>query len=396
MKPPASRKAAVKELGGETKAMAGLSMLYVFPEPLPLPRARGLQVAHFVRALALQGVQITLAYVPSEGGHPFTPIGHEVPENVTLLPLSRQLWATRIKSNRLFMWRLSRWLRRQEKTGRLPSIVFFRHIKAAAQFARAFPRIPFLYEAHEVFAHTAKPTQRARLHYLENMVLEKAALIVANSRGSADGLRETFGLSKPIWVLPNGVEYPDALPPKPWSESRWHLIYAGSLFGWKGVDDLVDAMDLLPEYHLTVIGGNREQIERLKMSPGYPDGRISFRGHLPQHEVQSLLAKACVAILPNRADTDSAFTSPLKLFEYMAAGCAVVATDLPAIRELLGNDGAGWAVANSPASLAQAIRHVCELPDGGACLGELSRNRVRKFTWQNRGKELIELIAGLG
>lgn len=386
---------SLKGCRGETEASAGIRMLYVFPEPLPLPRARGLQVAHFVRALALLGVHITLAYVPGEGGHPFTPIGREVPENVTLLPFSRQLWGTRIKSNRLFMWRLSRWLRRQEKTGLLPSIVFFRHIKAAAQFAQAFPHIPFLYEAHEVFAHTAKATQRARLHYLENLVLEKAALVVANSRGSADVLRETFGVQKPIWVLPNGVEYPDNLPQKPWSESRLHLIYAGSLFGWKGVDDLIDAMNALPGYHLAVIGGSREQIERLKMRPGYPDDRVSFFGHLPQHEVQSLLAKACVAILPNRADTDSAFTSPLKLFEYMAAGCAVVATDLPAIRELLGRDGAGWAAANAPASLAQAIRQVCEQPDGGAGLGELSRIRVSKFTWQNRGKELVELISTL-
>lgn len=371
-------------------------MLYVFPEPLPLARARGLQVAHFVRALAMQGVSVTLAYVPGVNGHPFSPIGYEVPANVTLLPLSRNLWGTRIKSSRIFMWRLARWLRRQEKSGSSPTIVFFRHVKAAAQFAKAFPRIPFLYEAHEVFAHTAKVSQRRRLHRLESLTLDRAALIVANSRGSADGLRDTFQMQKPICVLPNAVDYRESLPEKPWYESRLHLIYAGSLFGWKGVDDLVDAMQFLPGYHLTVIGGSPEQIDRLKIRWSESGTRISFLGHLPQHEVQSLLARSCVAILPNRADTDSAFTSPLKLFEYMAAGCAVVASDLPALRESLGSDGGSWATANDPASLAQAIRQVCERPDGGAGLGELSRRRVREFTWENRAKMLIGLLGLIG
>ncbi len=369
-------------------------MLYVFPEPLPLPRARGVQVAHFIRALALLGVQVTLAYVPSRDSHPFAPIGHDVPENVTLLPLSRSIWGTRIKSHRLFMWRLSRWLRQKKASGKLPSIVFFRHIKVAALFARTFPNIPFIYEAHEVFAHTAKPSQQARLFLLEKEVLLRARHIVAISKGAADGLKKTFGISKPIIVLPSAVEYPERLPDKAWSESRMNLIYAGSLFGWKGVDDLQDAMCQLPGYHLTVIGGTSEQIGRLQ-SRKVGENCISFLGHLPQHEVQLLLAKACVAILPNRANTESAYTSPLKLFEYMAAGCAVVATDLPAIHELLGDDGASWAQPNDAASLAQAIRQVCESSDGGASLGKVSRERARQYTWKNRGKKLLNLVTGV-
>lgn len=372
--------------------MIGLHILYVFPEPLPLPRARGLQVAHFVRALALCGVRITLAYVTADGGHPFSPIGCDVPDNVTLLPLSRCLWGTRIKSNRLFMWRLSRWLRGQEKQRTLPSIVFFRHVKVAAQFARDFPNIPFVYEAHEVFAQTAKPSQQSRLRRLEHFVLDKAVLIVANSKGTADGLTVIHGLMRQLSVLPNAVDYPNSLPKKLWSQSRLHLIYAGSLFGWKGVDDLVQAMEVLPGYRLTIVGGSAEQIERLQARSTKVGGGITYLGQRPQHEVQSLLANACVAILPNRADPDSAFTSPLKLFEYMAAGCAVVATDIPAVRELLGEDGAIWALPGSPVSLAEAVQQVCGRSDGGAGLGEISRNRVRQFTWENRARQLIELI----
>ena len=372
-----------------------MHILYVFPEPLPLPRARGLQVAHFVRALALEGAKVTLAYVPGEGEHPFVSIGYDVPENVALLPLSRNLPLTRIKSQRFFMWRLADWLNQERKSGKGPSVVFFRHVKAAVHFAQQFSDIPFVYEAHEVFAHTAKSSQQERMFLLEAEVLYKASLIVAISNGAADGLKRNFKLQKPIIILPSAVEVPDSLPEKPWAESKLHLIYAGSLFGWKGVDDLVDALNILPGFNLTIIGGNIDQIERLKKRRSSSGGEVSFIGHLSYCEVQSALAGSCVAVLPNRADSVSAFTSPLKLFEYMAAGCAIVASDLPVLHEVLGNDGAAWAQPNDPASLANAIRQVCEQSDGGASLGSLSRERVRPYTWRSRGNTLIRHIAAL-
>lgn len=368
-------------------------LLYVFPEPLPLPRARGVQVAHFVRALAMTGIRLTLAYVPGEAGHPFSPIGHEIPPNVTLLPLSRNFGCTPLKSHRLFMWRLERWLRQQIRGSNAPDIVFFRHIKAAAQFAKAFPDIPFIYEAHEVFAKTAKSSQQARLRTLESLVMQDAALLLANSAGTANSLAATYPLRQKVHILPNGVEYPDSLPAKPWSASQQQLVYAGSLFGWKGVDDLVDAMTLLPDFHLRIAGGNTEQIARLRARAGHHANRIEFLGQRPQHEVQGLLARSCVAILPNRPDPDSAFTSPLKLFEYMAAGCAIVATDLPAIREVLGNEGCAWAEPGDPTSLADAIRRLCARTDGGAALGEAGRQQAKNFTWFNRARQLAILIA---
>ena len=60
---------------------------------------------------------------------------------------------------------------------------------------------------------------------------------------------------------------------------------------------------------------------------------VVFSGRIAPAAVRALLEKSCIAVLPNRADADSAFTSPIKLFEYMAAGCAVVAADLPAAED---------------------------------------------------------------
>ena len=71
-----------------------MRILYVFPEPLPLPRARGIQVTHTVAALAQQGIIVCLAYVPStDRGDPFSAYGIERPQGVELIPLSRGLAA---------------------------------------------------------------------------------------------------------------------------------------------------------------------------------------------------------------------------------------------------------------------------------------------------------------
>ena len=376
---------------------SSLHLLYVFPEPLPLPRARGVQVAHFLRALAEVGVRITLAYVANGKEHPFSPIGQNVPDKVTLLPLSRGLgWplaGTGVKSHRLFMWRLGRWIKQAHQAGNKPDIVFFRHVKAAAHFAQTFPDLPFIYEAHEVFAETAKPSQQARLQKLEQLVLTRAHMILANSQGSAQGALRAHGLARPILVLPNGVDYPVDIPEKPWAECQHHIIYAGSLFGWKGVDDLVDAMAWLTNHRVTIVGGSAEQVERLRSRQSADGGEISCTGQLQQHEVQKLLANACIAVLPNRPDPDSEFTSPLKLFEYMASGCAVVATNLPSVREVLGEEDAAWAMPGNPQSLAEAIRSLCQSPEHARALGGRSRQLVRQRTWRQRAINLLAALA---
>lgn len=377
---------------------ADFHLLYVFPEPLPLPRARGVQVAHFVRALAESGIKVTLAYVPSGDSHPFEPIGMAVPESVTLLPLSRGLpWLLQhagIKSHKLFMIRLAHHIKRMLRHGGAPDVVFFRHVKAAAQFAQSFPALPFIYEAHEVFAKTAKASQRGRLKDIECRIVRQAGLIIANSQGSASGIVELYSPQDPVEVLPNGVDFPVSIPEKDWLHLHQKIVYAGSLFGWKGVDDLVEATRYLGDCHIDIIGGTPDQITRLKeRMPSSARAILEFSGQLPQHEVQRRLADACIAVLPNRADPDSLFTSPLKLFEYMAAGCAVVATDLPSVREVLPNDGAYWAIPGNPQSLAAAISCVCNTPEKARDLGHRGRQAVRSRTWRARALALLALWA---
>ena len=120
-----------------------MNLLYAFPEPLPLQRARGIQAVHSVAALAKTGVDIDFSFVPA-GEDPFSYYAVSMPGNVRLVPLSRSLpWPlTGVHSNRLYAARLNR----RFDLGRMPVMV--RHLKLAAWLAAHPKRPQLLYEAH--------------------------------------------------------------------------------------------------------------------------------------------------------------------------------------------------------------------------------------------------------
>jgi glycosyltransferase involved in cell wall biosynthesis len=365
--------------------------LYVFPEPLPLERARGIQTVHTVAALAAQGIDVTLAHVPSSGD-PFAAYSVTRPSNVSLLPVSRSLpWPLgRVHSNGFFAARLLKHIEPGE-TG----AVVARHLKVSEFLLRRIPGLRLVYEAHEVFADTAPARRREGTAARERAVVTGASALVANSKATAARLRALYPIAGPVEVIPNGVEYPESIPPKDWSRARERIVYAGSFFGWKGVDDLVDAARALPGFRVRLIGGSEERIAELRTRSGSAGAELDFAGHIPHGNVASELARACIAVLPNRADPDSAFTSPIKLFEYMAAGCAVVASDLPSLREVIDRDDAVWAVPGDPAGLASAIRSLAEDPERARRMGTRLREKARGYTWAARGERLARVLRPL-
>ena len=368
-----------------------MRLLYAFPEPLPLPRARGVQVAHTVAELARLGVEIELAYVPNPPLHPLAYYGVEAPAGLRLAPLSRSLpWPlARVHSNRLFLWRL-----RRRIAAAPDALLFVRHLKLAAMLLQHLPERKLVYEAHEVFSDTAPPANRVRQFDMESRVMRSAALIVANSLPTAARLRELYG-ERDIEVLPNGVDWPEQLPQKDWAHAASRIAYAGSFFAWKGVADLVQAAAELPGCTVTLYGGDAAQLARERGRAPAAGARLEFRGHVPQQEVMRGLAGACIAVLPNRDDADSRYTSPIKLFEYMAAGCAIVASDLPPLRAVLAEDEAIWVRPGNPVALAEGIRRLAADPERARRMGERAREKARGYTWRARAERLAQLLQQL-
>ena len=368
-----------------------MKLLYAFPEPLPLPRARGLQVVNTVRGLAEQGIDVDLCHVPG-GGDPFAASDLARPQNVVLTPLSRSLpWPLEgIHSNRFFAARLARHIEAQA-----PDAIMVRHLKIAQSLLRRLPRIPLLYEAHEVFADTAPARRQARIAALERLVVQRARAVVANSRATANRLAERYGPMRTIAVIPNGVDFRSLIPEKDWLHCAERIVYAGSFFGWKGVDDLVVAARELPGLHISLLGGDEDSISKMRAQATAGGAELEFAGRVSPQRVAQALEHACIAVLPNRDDPDSAFTSPIKLFEYMAAGCAIVASDLPAIREILAEDEAVWVRPGDPHSLAAGLRRLVADPDQARALSARVRAKARQYTWTRRALDLARVLQSM-
>ena len=369
-----------------------MKLLYAFPEPLPLRRARGIQAVNSAAALAEAGIDLKFAFAPVGTEDPFAYYGVLKPANLTLIPISRSLpWPLkRIHSNKWFAARLLR------KIALTDTVVYVRHLKLAALLAANAAQPRFIYEAHEVFADTAPPGKALERREEESRVMRSANAIVTNSGATAKRLVELYGAPKVLEIIPNGVARPEMLPDKDWAHPGEHIAYSGSLFPWKGAADLVAAAESLKGCAIEIIGGEADRIAALKACVGKAGAEVRFAGHLPHAQALDRLYGACIAVLPNRADTDSEFTSPIKLFEYMAAGCAIVASDLPPMHEILDQEDALWTHPGDPRSIASAISSLVHDPALAHRLGDRVREKSRQFTWRARAERVKALLKKVG
>lgn len=282
-------------------------------------------------------------------------------------------------------------LARLARAGRLQA-VYVRHLKLADALLRRqrLFRRPVVYEAHELHALTAPRAEaRARMERLERRVFARASGVVAITAGVAEAIRERFAPASPITVAADGVDL-SRFDARAWRGGRT-IVYVGQLYPWKGVDVLVRALALLPGERARVVGGGDgvERLRALAREQGCAD-RVEFTGQVPAARVPELLSDAGVAVLPGtQAWIASRFTSPLKLFEYMAAGVPVVAGDVPALREVLTDGESALLVpAEDPEALAAGIRRVLDDPRLARRLRETARGVVAAYGWDARARRV--------
>ncbi len=174
------------------------------------------------------------------------------------------------------------------------------------------------------------------------------------------------------------------------------VVYAGQLYKWKGVDTLVEAMGRLPDVRLMVVGGDKINLDRVvALAQQHAPGRVTFTGTIPSLAVPFHLAAADVIALPNTATEaiSARYTSPLKLFEAMASGRPIVASDIPSLREVL-TDGynARMVTPDDPEALANGIRSLVDDPDGMRRLSARAQQDVQAYDWSARGQQVARFL----
>jgi len=248
---------------------------------------------------------------------------------------------------------------------------------------------------------TAAPSTLEKIARVEQFVLERADAIVTPAATIRDHLVARGIDAAKIDVIPNGadLEFADgqhaddeaaALQP--------YLLYFGSLHPWQGIETLIRAFARLrdlEELRLVLCCSQESRqsrsyqrlAEKLEVAP-----RIVWRFGLSAVELAPWLRNAMVSMAPltECARNIVQGCSPLKILEAMAAGVPVIASDLPAVRELLSDSVEGLLVQpDRPAALARAIRILFEYPQLRASLGSEGRRRIESsFTWDHAAAKL--------
>ena len=172
--------------------------------------------------------------------------------------------------------------------------------------------------------------------------------------------------------------------------------YTGHLYPWKGTHTAAQAMKMLPNnYLLYIVGGTPEDIENFKK---YINDNLIQNvivvGYVAPKQVPKYLAAADILVLPNTSADDMSrlYTSPLKLFEYMAARRPIVASDLTSIREILNEENSILVKPDDPAALAEGILKISENKALADSLVKKAFQDVQLYTWDKRAERILEFI----
>lgn len=276
--------------------------------------------------------------------------------------------------------------------------------------------IPFVleYNGSEIWMshHWGRP-----LHYesvaqaIETANFQSADLIIGNAESMEDEL-VAYGVSRDkICIIPNGVDASRFSPEIDGSSIRSQLGFAkddvvvsfiGTFGPWHGAEVLaqtiskVCANDPHVRYLFIGGGGSYEQVKKIVKSSGYED-RVKMIGFVPQLEAPLYLAACDILVSPQIPNPDGTpfFGSPTKLFEYMAMGKAIVASDLDQMGRILhDNKTALLSIPGNVESLSNAIVRLAVDSDLRSMLGANAREEVvKKYTWDRHVQIILDKLA---
>lgn len=382
------------------------SVVYVSSARLPSRMANGVQTLQMCDALADAGARVTLYHfrqtapeLAGTGVREFYRVRNAVetrryPE--PRLPVPRDFSAHRLRYLP-FVANAFRWARGTAR--RLAAERADLYVTREPVLAWALTRqgLPTLLEFHDMPSPLLRGACRAALRS------RSMRAVVALTGALADDLRDTLGVPRDrVQVLHDGVElhrYPaersraDARAELGLDETGPLVVYTGQLFAHKGAGTLVDAAVRVPEARFLLLGGlsaDRDAMEARIAAQGI--GNVTLAGPVEPARVPLYQAAADVLVLPNSARNahSARYSSPMKLFEYMAAGRPIVASAVPCIQEVLEHGRTAVMVQpDQPGALADAVRALLADPAGGARLGAAARARVEDFTWRRRAERVL-------
>lgn len=174
------------------------------------------------------------------------------------------------------------------------------------------------------------------------------------------------------------------------------VLYTGHLYDWKGAQVLADSANYIKEASFCFVGGNEKEVEdfMFKNKKLIDKGGIKVFGHRNQKEIPLWLKAADILILPNTGDKkiSKTYTSPLKMFEYMASKRPIVASDLPSLRSVLNESNSLLFKAGDSEDLAHKINILSNDLELQSNLSKQAYKDVQRYAWDMRVENILKNI----
>ena len=202
-----------------------------------------------------------------------------------------------------------------------------------------------------------------------------------------------------IHTVPNGVSV-RRIQPQPEDPDRVVVTFVGTLKPWHGVADLITAAALARQSWSLRIIGDGPEMDSLRAQAGRLGVEVDFRGAVAPQDIPTHVAGSAIGVAPypDLGGGEQQYFSPMKVLEYLAAGLAVVASDVGQIPQLL-EDGSGrhgvLVAPSDPTALAAALDDLAACPDRRARMGRSGRLLAEeRHSWRRTVDRILEL-AGL-
>lgn len=344
--------------------IARVRVLSLYRPRVPTLRAQALQVVHAAHALAARGHEVTVLADRHDEADPDAALARYGLDRPSGLDLRIAPTAWPPGAGAWFRWRLSAWCR-------APGVVLAR----AKRYVAGVPAgLPVVIEAHEVDSALAaeRGDDPAAVLVLERAVYTRAAAVLANCEGTLERLRAAVPLPPIQRVIHNATRADRVVRRAPSAAPT--VGYTGSLRAYKGLETVFRSLPGWPPGATLHLVGE---------APATVPDRVVARGPVAYGALPAVLATFHALLLPlDDGLFGRAFTSPLKLWDYLATGIPIVAADLPTVRAIAG-ERPFYYRPGDPASLVAAVR----LALGAGASPPLLR------TWEQRAAEVEALLA---
>ncbi|MBI4709152.1 MAG: glycosyltransferase [Candidatus Portnoybacteria bacterium] len=387
-------------------------LLYITNARIPTEKAHGLQIIKMCEAFAKTGLAVELiipSRINSIRNNPFQYYG--VKEIFGLKKIfSLDLFKFKILPNRLnfyiqsFSFAANVFLKILF-TPRKKDIIFYSR-DYLILFLFCLMGLDAIAEIHDYKSSQPK--------WWLGFIAKKVKKIITNSEGTKNFLREHYNVSDDKFIVaPNGVDI-DFFDIKESTQEARHKLnlssdktiisYIGRLetLGMeKGVSDLIRSFAQLiknrQDVFLCVIGGPDNLISRYQQiadSLGINSSQILFTGQVGYNLIPLYLRAMDIVVVPFPATKQFAFTaSPIKVFEFMAAGKVIIASDLPALRTSLSDKSALFSEPGNIEDLSDKINFILENSALAKEMSERVLEDARQYTWSSRAEKIIKFVS---